>query len=171
MGKSLYKITSGPTSIEFKAQDVDRYTFTVEIKYATVVEQSIQIAVFSANLAPEGIQFNVKGSKVRLEFTLTVTEEPKYPSAQDVAQAVVQQVANELAEFRMQTDKTLETLTQNVATQWVLVGFTAAVSLAFLFVLVHWVWPILRRLSREEPEASEGLQAKVTEEAAKNERA
>jgi hypothetical protein len=96
MGKSLYKVVSRRSSIEFKAGDVDRYTFTVEIKYAITVTQSIQIAVFSSNLAPEGIQFNVRGREIRLELTLTVTEEPKYPSAQSVASAVVQQVANEL---------------------------------------------------------------------------
>ncbi|MFQ6095538.1 MAG: hypothetical protein ACE5NN_05295, partial [Candidatus Bathyarchaeia archaeon] len=62
MGKSLYKITSGPTSVEFRAEDVDRYTFTVDIKYSAMVAQSIQIAVFSSNYAPEGVQINVKST-------------------------------------------------------------------------------------------------------------
>jgi len=149
LGKSLYKIVSSPTSIEFHAVDLDRYTFTVVLKYAVTVEQSIQIALFSSNHPPEALQFNVKGRHIRLEFTLTVTEEPKYPSAQAVAEQVVQQIANELHEFRSQTDETLAVLTRNVETQWVLVGFNAAVSLAFLVVLAWWVWPQIRRLRRE----------------------
>jgi hypothetical protein len=153
MGKSLYKIVSGPTSIEFKAEDVDRYTFTVEIEYAVVLAQSIQIAVFSANNPPEGIQFNVKDDYVKLDFTFTVTEEPKYPSAQEVAEQVVRQVAGELQEFRRQTDETLQLQTRNIETQWVLVGFNMAISVALLVFLSYWVWPTVKRL-RSEASAS-----------------
>lgn len=74
MGKSLYKIISGPTSIEFKAEDTDRYTFTIDIGYSAIVAQRIQMAVFSSVYAPEGIQLNVKSADVRIQFTLTVTE-------------------------------------------------------------------------------------------------
>jgi len=147
IGQSLYTITSGPTSIEFKAEDVDQYTFTVEIKYGVTVTQSIQIAVFSSGYAPEGIQLNVKDN-VRLKFTLTVTEETSYPSAQDVAEQVVLQVANQLSEFRTQTTEIVDTQTRNIEMQWLLVGFTMAVSVAFVIILVFWVYPHLRRLQR-----------------------
>jgi len=148
IGQSLYTITSSPTSIEFKAEDVDQYTFTVEIKYGVTVTQSIQIAVFSSGYLPEGIQLNVKGSTARLKFTLTVTEEPSYPSAQDVAEQVVLQVANQLSEFRTQTTEIVDTQTRNIEMQWLLVGFTMAVSVAFVIILVFWVYPHLRRLQR-----------------------
>jgi hypothetical protein len=149
IGKSLYKVISGPTSIEFQAQDIDQYTFTVEIKYAAIVTQSVQIAVFSAGYAPEGMQLNVKGNVVRLKFTLTVTEEPRYPSAQDVAEQVVLQVANQLNEFRRQTTDILDVHTKNIEMQWLIVGFTMAVSVAFVVILVFWVYPQLRRLQKE----------------------
>ena len=141
MGKSLYKITSGPTSIEFKAEETDRYTFTVEIKYAAIVTQSIQIAIFSSNYAPEGIQFNVKGDTVRIQFTLTVTEEPRYPTAQEVAEQVVLQVANELSRFETQTNKIVELQNRNLTTQWILIIFNLTVNVAALVVLLLWVRP------------------------------
>ena len=149
LGKSLYKIVSSPTSIEFRAEDVDTYTFTVEIKYAVITSQSLQIAVFSSSHAPEGFQFNVKDDYVRIKFTLTVTEEPRYPSAQDVAEQVVRQVADQLAEFRTQTEETLHLQNRNIETQWILVGFNMAVSAALLIFIVHWVWPMLKRLRAE----------------------
>jgi len=145
IGQSLYTITSSPTYIEFKAVDVDQYTFTVEIKYTTIVTQSIQIAVFSSGYAPEGIQLNVKGN-VRLKFTLTVTQEPKYPSAQEVAEQVVRQVGNQLDEFRRQTTEIVDLQTRNIEMQWLLIGFTMAVSVAFVIILVFWVYPQLRSL-------------------------
>jgi len=154
MGRSMYKITSGPTSIEFKAEDVDRYTFTVEIKYAAVVGQSIQIAVFSAGNPPEGLQFNVKTSIVRLQFTVTVTEEPRYPTAQEVAEQVVRQVANELMQFRRQTDETLQMQSRNIEVQWMILAFNMGVSVGLLVFIIHWVWPLIKRLRGEEAEAA-----------------
>lgn len=141
IGKSLYKITSGPTSIEFKAEDVDKYTFTIEIKYAAIVAQSVQVAVFSAGNPPEGIQFNVKGNVVRVKFTLTVTAEPRYPSAQDVAEQVVLQVSNQLADFREQTDTIVSVQNRNVETQWYLIIFNLIVNVAVLAVLLLWIRP------------------------------
>ena len=141
MGKSLYKITSGPTSIEFKAEDIDRYTFTVDIKYAAVVTQSVQIAVFSAGSPPEGLQFNIRGSYVRLKFSLTVTEEPMYPSAQEVAEQVVLQVSYQLTEFERQTQDIMEMQNRNLTTMWVLIVFSLVVNLALLAAIILWIRP------------------------------
>jgi len=154
MGKSMYKITSSPTSIEFKAEDVDRYTFTVEIKYMAVVGQSIQIAVFSAGNPPEGLQFNVKTRVFRLQFTVTVTEEPRYPTAQEVAEQVVRQVANELTQFRQQTNEMLQTQSRNIEVQWMILAFNMGVSVGLLAFVIHWVWPLIKRLRAEEAEAA-----------------
>ena len=150
MGKSMYKVISSPTSIEFKAEDVDRYTFTVTIKYSAVVGQSIQIAVFSAGNPPEAIQFNVKTSTVRIKFTVTVTEEPRYPTAQEVAEQVVRQVANELMQFRRQTDEMLRAQNRNIEVQWMILAFNTGVSVGLLAFILHWVWPLIKRLRSEE---------------------
>jgi len=91
----------------------------------------------------------VKDDYVKLDFTFTVTEEPKYPSAQEVAEQVVRQVADELQEFRRQTDETLQLQTRNIETQWVLVGFNMAISVALLVFLSYWVWPTVKRLRSE----------------------
>jgi hypothetical protein len=144
MGKSLYKITSGPTSIEFKAEDVDRYTFTVEIKYAAIVTQSVQIAVFSAGYPPEGLQFNVKGDIVRIQFTLTVTKEPQYPSAQEVAEQVVKQVSNELTHFQLEVNRVIETQNRNLTTMWILIVSSLAISVALLLIVLVWIRPRMK---------------------------
>ena len=149
MGKSLYKIMSGPTSIEFTAQDIDQYTFTVVIRYEAVVAQSLQIAVFSSTYAPQGMQLNVKGNIVQIKFALTVTKEPQYPSAQEVAEQVVRQVGDQLNDFRSQTTDILNAQTQNIETQWIIVVFNMLVSVAFIIIIVFWIYPTLKTLKRE----------------------
>jgi hypothetical protein len=119
-----------------------------------VVGQSIQVALFSAGYPPEGIQLNVKTSTVRIRITLTVTEEPRYPSAQDVAEQVVRQVANQLMMFRHQTDETLQMQSRNIEVQWMILTFNTAISIGLLVFIVHWVWPLMKRLRAEEAEAA-----------------
>jgi len=150
IGRSLYTVTSGPTSIEFRANQIDQYTFTVEIRYATIVAQSVQIAIFSAGYAPEGIQYNVKGNVVRLKFTLTVTEEPRYPSAQDVAEQVVRQVAQQLIQFEQQTSEIVEVQNRNLTTMWILIVSSLAISVALLLTMIVWIRPRMRVSYYEE---------------------
>jgi len=137
VGQSLYKITSSPTSIEFKAEDIDVYTFTVTIRYAEIVGQSVQIAVWSGDQPPQGLQINVKSTAVKIRFEVTVSEQPQYPSAQEVAGQVVQQITSELAAFRMQTNETLDMLNQNMLVQWFLIVFCAAATIFMLYALMQ----------------------------------
>lgn len=139
LGQSLYKISSGPTSIEFKAEDIDRYTFNVHLSYGDEVAQSIQIATFSSTWAPEGIQFNVKGKDIVLRFVLTVTKEPMYPSPEEVAEHVVLQVSNQLMEFESRMDEVLTTQNRNVETQWIVVAVSLTINFILILVFVLFV--------------------------------
>jgi len=156
MGRSMYKIVSSPTGIEFEGVDVDRYTFTADVGYGTVTDQLIQVAVFSADHPPEGIQYNVRGKVVKVTVALTVEKEPKYPTAEEVAEAVVNQISTQLQDFRTQTERIVETQNRNVMMQWVLIGFNACVSFAFLIILLFQVYPQLSRIRREEDRTRKG---------------
>ena len=134
LGQSVYKISSGPTSIEFKAEDIDRYTFTVHLRYDVEVSQSIQMAIFSANFAPEGIQFNVKGTDIVLRFVLNVGQEPTYPSPEEVAEQVVRQVADQLMQFEARTNDVIALQNRNIETQWIVVGVSVTINI-FLIVV------------------------------------
>lgn len=140
LGQTIYKINTGPTSIEFKAEDaVDRYTFTVQIEYAEETTQSIQIAVFSGSHAPEGIQFNVKGKSIVIRFVLTVSEQPQYPSPEEVAEQVVVQVANELIQFESRINEVIKLQNRNLETQWIMVGVGLAINMILIVVFALFV--------------------------------
>jgi len=140
LGQTIYKINTGPTSIEFKAEDaIDRYTFTVEIKYPEETTQSIQIAVFSGSQPPEGIQFNVKGKSIVIRFVLTVSEQPQYPSPEEVAEQVVVQVANELIQFESRINEVIKLQNRNLETQWIMVGVGMAINMIIIVVFALFV--------------------------------
>lgn len=143
IGKSLYRIVSGPTSIEFQAVDVDKYHFAVEISYAAQVEQSIQIATWSGSQAPNGLQISVKANVVRFDFTLIVTKEPQYPSVQEVAEAVVKQMSNSLQQFQVGQQK----LVNQVSDTIVSIGTIAAIAFVLVVVLLIVVFRLYRRVA------------------------
>lgn len=145
VGLSLYKITSGPTSIEFRAEEVDQYTFSIELLYAVSVAQGIQIAIFSSGNPPEALQFNVNDDEIRVKFTLTVTEEPMYPSAQEVAEQVVNQVSDQLANFETQTEKIVDLQNRNITFQWYLLMFVLVVNVANLLALLLVIRPRFKK--------------------------
>jgi len=145
LGKSIYRHILSPTSIEFQAEDVDQYTFTATIRYAAIVEQSIQIAVFSGNHPPEAVQFNVKSDTVRIQFTLTVEQEPRYPTSVEVAEQVVRQISGQLEEFRYETRKVLDMVTHNLEIQWVIIGLITAVTAGYLVYFLFYVLPVVRQ--------------------------
>jgi hypothetical protein len=147
VGLSLYKIISGPTSITFQASDVDTYHFSVDINYGNIlVEQTIQIASFSGTLAPDGTSFTVKANEVRFDFTLTVTKQPTYPSVNDVAQAVVLQVSQQLQQYQVKQDAFIAAISDTILT----IGAIAAVAFALVIALILFMFWIHRKVVRLE---------------------
>ena len=143
LGRSMYKIISSPMGIEFEGVDVDRYTFTADVRYATVTDQLIQVAIFSAEHPPEGIEYNVRGKVVKITVALTVEKEPKYPTAEEVAEAVVKQMSDSLQQFQVQQQK----LVNQVSDTIVSIGSIAAIAFVLVVVLLIVVFRIHRRMA------------------------
>lgn len=98
LGASLYTHTGGPTYIEFNAQDVDTYRFTIELKYTAPRNQTIIVAIWSGTLPMQGLQFKSHFETVVIWVTLRVMKEPTYPTDEEVAQAVIYQIQKDLQE-------------------------------------------------------------------------
>lgn len=67
-----------------------------------------------------------------------------YPSAQEVAEQVVLQVADQLSGFESKANEIIETQNRNLTTQWILIGFTVAVNIGLVLVMLGWMRPRLR---------------------------
>ena len=85
IGSSLYRHESTPYSFTFIAEDVDVYTFTVELRYDNSSRRSILIAVWEGDRPMQGETWTETGQQFVLNFRISLTEQPKYPSGEEVA--------------------------------------------------------------------------------------
>jgi len=141
VGLSLYQIISGPTSIQFQATDVDSYHFSVVINYNVLVEQTIQVSTWSGDLPPQGTSFSVKANTISFDFTLTVTKQPSYPTVDQVATAVVNQLSNSLQQFQVAQQNLVSEISNTVMA----IGTIAVVALVLVVVLLLAVLKIYRK--------------------------
>jgi hypothetical protein len=121
IGQSLYKYSGGPTFFEFIAQDVDDYTFTLTIGYTNATQNlTVLVGLFSGNLPPQG--FSIKGKladTIIINVHLKVTEQPSYPTDDQVADAVVNKIQQNLVQQQEENRKLWEqvktaTMTSNI---------------------------------------------------------
>ena len=147
VGMSLYRIVSGPTSVDFQAVDIDSYHFSVVISYQNImVEQNIQISTWSGSQSPQGTIFSVRANIIRFDFTLTVSKEPKYPSVDEVAIAVVNQLSNSLQQFQVKQDAFVAKISDTILS----IGMIAAVAFVLVIVLLITVVGIHRKVAALE---------------------
>lgn len=92
IGSSLYKYQITPTSVSFVADDIDVYTFTIDVGYDNATRREILIGISQGDMPMEGYTWYETGVDYCVHFRLTMTTEPTYPSDVEVAQQVVQQL-------------------------------------------------------------------------------
>lgn len=134
VGNSAYKHSGGPTFMEFIADDIDDYSFTVELQYSNMTSQTVLIGLFSGTLAPQG--FAVTGSTdiFRIHVRLRVTEQPSYPSEEAVAKEVVRQVERDLVLQQQENQKLIEEV-RNTSVVVSTLSVTSIVLVIVCFVL------------------------------------
>lgn len=112
-GSSLYTHTGGPNFYQFIAQDVDEYHFTLELDYASPVNQTILVGIWSGSLPMQGLNFKSYFEQVKIYVRLRVQAEPKFPTSEEVAQQTVLQISKNLADQYNAINKLIES--QNTA--------------------------------------------------------
>ena len=113
-GASLYKHSGGPNFYEFIAEDVDDYHFTLELRYNTPVNQTILIGIWSGTMQMQGLDFESLFEEVIIHVRLRVTTEKSYPSEEEVAQQVVQQVAKSLYEQTVAMEQLIKSQSRTI---------------------------------------------------------
>lgn len=150
LGQSMYKYTGGPTQVEFIAEDMDTYTFTVEIWYEKPVNQTVTVGVWSGTAQPmQGLAYESHFEHLIFHVTLRVTEEPHFPTEQEVAKATVAQIADELSQYYNQTEK----LTQDLTNSMAIISAMAIASIIMNMILLGVVAIIFYQTRRGIPSA------------------
>jgi hypothetical protein len=133
-GSSLYTHSGGPNFMEFIAQDIDEYHFTLELDYYDPTNQTILVGLWSGSLPMQGWNFKAIYKHVILYVRLRVQKEPSYPTEAEVAQQVVVEVQKNLESFY----KAIENLVASQNTALLTVSIIAVVA-----VVLSLVTPIL----------------------------
>lgn len=85
---SLYRHSGGPTNLLFEAEDYDTYKFTLELFYANITHQHLTIGIWSGTQQVQpSLEYDFYTMHVIIHITLQVTEEPKFPTPEEWAEA------------------------------------------------------------------------------------
>lgn len=144
-GKSVWRTTLDPLCSEFITSAADKFTWHLTVSYSMVVAQTVTVAVFSGDEPVDSWRYQVKTDKLLLDFDVTVTTQPKYPTAGELADRSIEVLENKLAEYVAEMKKQNGLSRQHDVMQWFVVmivfaGFVAQVLL-----------PHVKPSRREEP--------------------
>lgn len=92
IGPSLYKYDVTPMSITFIAEDIDIYTFTIQISYENSSTRNVLINIWQGDLPVEGYIWTENANTFVVHVKLNVTIQPHYPTEIAVAKEVVNQL-------------------------------------------------------------------------------
>lgn len=135
IGNSTYQYSGNPTTFEFIVTDIDDYFFTFSLNYNQTVNQTILVGFWSGSLAMQGLDFNGAWESVQFHVRLRVTREASYPSEQEVAQAVVSQVQQNIDSMLNEMNQREEEYKVTMLT--VVVVSLAAVAVSVVGTVLH----------------------------------
>jgi hypothetical protein len=139
-GSSLWTSQESPVGFEFDAKDVDTYTFDVELIYNATVNQVLTLSYWAGDLAPDSIKLQVLGNDILIHFQMVVTTEPVVPSKEEVAQAVVLQMKQDLADYEGEIANLAAQFQESLMVMWAVVAialFAAILSLVVAFYAIR----------------------------------
>lgn len=102
LGTSLYKATTSPVQALFEAEAFDVYTITIDINYIVPVNQTIIVGLYEGGRAAKGLEFDVVADHISLMFRISVVEAPRYPTSEELANAMWERLQGSLNEFTVQ---------------------------------------------------------------------
>lgn len=130
LGASLYQVTTTPVSTVFEASAYDVYTITVQISYLDITNQTIVIGLLEGGRPAKGIEMPVSTNTVIFTFRISVVEAPRYPSAEEIANVLMDKLRNELADYTAHIDALIKQLSESLT-------FAASLSIiAFAIAIV-----------------------------------
>jgi hypothetical protein len=128
-GQSVWQVNIDPLITTFTTSAADRFTWHLTVTYSMMVDQTVTIAIFSGDEPVDSWSYLVRTDKIILNFDVTVTEQPHYPTAEELADMSIEVLSNRLAEYVAEMQTHNQVNSQNLATQWVVV----------LIVFAGWV--------------------------------
>lgn len=136
-GQSVWQVNVDPLTTSFITSAADKFTWHLVVSYGTIVDQDITIAVFSGNEPVDSLVLHIQTDRIILNFDISVTKQPKYPTAEELADMSIEVLGNQLQEYVAEMRQQNEISRMNMATQWVVVlivfgGFIATLLMKYV---------------------------------------
>jgi hypothetical protein len=128
-GKSKWEQQINPMSSTFITDESDRYTWNLIISYTNPVTQLVTVTIFSGNEAVDIVSFTATTERLVLNFQITVTEQPEYPTAEELADKAIEVLDNRMAEYTAEMREMNGLSRQHDMVQWIVVGVAFCASL------------------------------------------
>lgn len=133
-GKNKWKQSNEPFSSEFETDVADRFTWTLNIRYTETFTQRVTVSVFSGNEAVDRLQFTITSDDITLEFNILATEQPEYPTAEQVADKAIEVLDNRMMEYTAEIRDNNAATREHISVMWIIVILSFSVSiLVFVF--------------------------------------
>jgi len=123
-GQSVWQVTTDPLVTTFTTSAADKFIWHLTISYTMVVDQTLTIAIFSGDKPVDTWSYPIETDKIILNFDVTVTKQPQYPTAEELADKAVEVFRNELAEIIAEMREQNELSRQHDYFQWAVVMIT-----------------------------------------------
>lgn len=142
-GNSVWSAEIGPLATTFITSAADKFNWHLAIKYSTVVFQTVTIAIFSGKEPVDSMEFDILTDYLIMDFEISVTEQPEYPTAEELANLSIDVLSNRLAEYVAEMREQNRLSREHDMAQWtvVLICFCG-----FIVVIV----PKFRRTKEEQ---------------------
>lgn len=135
---SLYQYSGGPENIMFQAEDIDTYRYTVEVFYKDITAVKITVGVWSGSQPPDEDEYNFYTMHLTIHVILRVSEEPKYPTAEETAEATFARVERTFVNLTRTLEQKITHYEQLFLLETVAIIMLAIMVVVMAVVVIRW---------------------------------
>jgi len=136
--QSLYKAITSPTSVEFDTQALDVFTIDMNILYSLAQNQTVTIGISEGDRPTKSITVSMNDKDLSLHLIVNVVEEPTFPTADQIANAMLDRWQNQLTAFEAANSQLTNEMSSSVVVAASL-GIIAFVVSVLCFGTMFWI--------------------------------
>lgn len=139
---SLYRHSGSPEFLQFEAEDIDTYKFTLEIFYKDITQARVIISIRSGTTQTVREQeFTFYTQHLTIHFKLQVTAEAKFPTPEETAEATLDRLEKLWVDYISSLENRLDVYEGT----FFILQMVSIVTLVFSAVSIIYVAKIRRR--------------------------
>ena len=141
LGPSLYEVRHSPEYFQFSTEDIDQFTWTLELQYGVRMRQVMRLTIFSGSTPPNTIELPVEAQELIINFEVTVQPEPRYPTSDEIAERLMSHLMGTLEGYHGENQRIFRALNRTIA----FYGALAALNVVAIVAVVALLYKQMER--------------------------